>query len=62
MKLISQASINKGSEIEYKFDTGHTLSVYATGSKWITFGNRSAVVAKRANIYKQMLAAIKQFN
>lgn len=62
MKLIYSASINKGSEIEYKFDTGHTLSVYATGSKWITLGNRSAVVARRKNIYKEMLAAIKEFN
>lgn len=62
MKLTYTASIKKGSEIEYKFDTGHTLSVYANGSKWITLGNRSAVVAKRQNIYKQMLVAIKEFN
>jgi len=61
MKLISQASIKQGQEIEFTFDTGHVLSVYANGSKWITLGNRSAVIARRPNIYQQMLIAIEQF-
>jgi hypothetical protein len=61
MKLLNSASVNKGSEIRYTFDTGHVLSVYATGAKYITLGNRSAFYTHRTNIYKKMLLAIKQF-
>ena len=60
MNLIYSASVNKGAEIQYTFDTGHVLSVYATGAKWITLGNRSAFYTHRTNIYKKMLVAIKK--
>ena len=61
MKLLNSASVNKGAEIRYTFDTGHVLSVYAGGAKYITLGNRSAFYTHRTNIYKKMLLAIKQF-
>jgi hypothetical protein len=61
MKLVSQASINKGAKIEYQFDTGHTLSVSTDGHKYITLGNRSAYYTHQKNIYKKMLLAIQQF-
>lgn len=61
MKLLSQASLNKGTKIEYTFDTGHILSVSADGAKYITLGNRSAFYTHQKNIYKKMLLAIQQF-
>jgi hypothetical protein len=62
MKLIESASQNKGKEIVFTFDTGHTLTAYPDGESWITLPNRSrsAVASYWKVLNQKMMVAIKK--